>query len=62
MSDKQRSKLRSKQNKLLALIDRRNIDESARLDHGAPCVADLRQCIYPEWEHLIDRLIVDFSR
>lgn len=52
-----RERIRKKQDKLIALAEKRKIPDyyQAHADFpGSPTIAKMRQYIYPEWERAID--------
>ncbi len=58
-----RDRLRSKQDKLLALVAKNGIDESLHLTNhpASPRLEQLHRFIYPDWEAFIDFAIKDIA-
>jgi len=55
-----RDRIRTKQDKLIALAEQFHSPEDlpiSSMQHGAPTIAQLRQCLYAEFEPSIDSAI-----
>lgn len=57
MTDKERDRLRQKQDRVLKLAEEKGVNRNLRISSahpGSPCVWELAHCVYPEWEAAID--------
>lgn len=64
MTDTQATRLRMKQDFLIMLsVDMGGFPESFRItDHaGAPTIRQIREFVYPDWEHTVDSKIRELA-